>query len=170
MVTQILPTVFRIISMASVFSLVSCIPLGTTNPSSTSKNILFDDQNYEDYVGNVIINSNNPFQAIGIERPLNMEFDLFSNEFENLQVHYIHCNSDWTKSKLQEIEYLKSFNQLITRVSIIQRTQKLNTFSIFLKLTGPFWVGIIWSLHIEEIMLMMLFLLGEWFFIKIVWM
>ena len=91
--------------------LSSCIPLGTMQTSSINKKLAYADQNYESYVGNVILNSNNPFQPLGRTQPLNLEFDLLTNEFENLQVRYIHCNSDWTKSKLQEIEYLKSFNQ-----------------------------------------------------------
>ena len=121
--------------------LCSCVPLGTIPTSSGDKELVYHDRNYEDYVGNVILNSNNPFQRIGSPNPLILEFDLLTGDFENLQVRYIHCNSDWSKSKLQEIEYLNSFNQFDHSSFDYSAHTKTQYIQYFFEMDRPFLSG-----------------------------
>lgn len=92
--------------------ITSCVPLGTLpTQTTTSKTLVYDNQNYERYVGNVILNSFNPFIELGSVEPLHLEFDLLTNKFENLRARIIHCNFDWTPSRLIEMDYLDGFNR-----------------------------------------------------------
>lgn len=46
-----------------------------------------------------------------IDTPLLLEFDEFGEENYGYSVKLIHCNADWTKSQLNEIEYLEQYNE-----------------------------------------------------------
>lgn len=101
-----------IIPAVCLLCLTTCMPLGTpTGAPSTSKQIVYEDLNYEPLVGNVILNSTNPFTPLGGSRTIQLEFDLLNPEFQNLQARFVHCNYDWKPSKLPEMEYLKVYNQ-----------------------------------------------------------
>ncbi len=139
--STILRMSFKFTPMVLLIGLWSCIPLGTTTTPSTNKKLTFDDRNYEEYVGNVILNSNNPFQELGSNRPLILEFDLLSDKFENLQVRYIHCNSDWSKSKLQDIEFLSSFNQFDHSSFVYSTNTKVHYLQYFFELDQPILSG-----------------------------
>jgi len=141
MVTKVLQKTFRIIPTVVLLYLSSCVPLGTVPTHTVSKTLEYMDRNYEAYIGNVILNSNNPFQKLGSTQSLNLEFDIFSNKLENLQVRYIHCNADWTKSKIQEIEYLRSFNQFDYSSFEYSTNTKINYVQYFFELDRPFLSG-----------------------------
>ncbi|MCP4459500.1 MAG: DUF5103 domain-containing protein [Cytophagales bacterium] len=141
MVTKVLHKTLRITLTVVLTCLWSCVPISTTNSTIAIKKINYDDHNYEDYVGNVILNSNNPFQDIGGAQPLTLEFDLLTDKFENLQVRYIHCNANWTKSKIQEIEYLRSFNQFDHTSFDYSTNTKVNYIQYFFELDRPFLSG-----------------------------
>jgi len=141
MVTKVLQKTFKIIPTVGLFFLWSCVPLGTVPTRTVSKTLEYMDRNYEEYIGNVILNSNNPFQKLGSTQSLNLEFDLFSDKLENLQVRYIHCNADWTKSKIQEIEYLRSFNQFDYSSFEYSTNTKINYVQYFFELDRPFLSG-----------------------------
>lgn len=141
MVTKILRKTLKITLTAILIFSESCIPLGTTVSTSVEKKIVFDDRNYEGYVGNVILNSNNPFQVLGSSQPLTLEVDLLSGEFETLQVRYIHCNADWTKSSLQKMEFLRAFNQFDHSSFDYSINTKVNYIQYFFELDRPFLTG-----------------------------
>lgn len=113
------------------------MPLGSTTSTPVYKEMLYSEHNYEDYVGNVILNSNNPFQELGSTQPLHMTFDLLTHKFERLQIRYVHCNADWKKSKIQEIEYLKGFNQFSHSNVEYSTNTKVKYIQYFFELDRP---------------------------------
>jgi hypothetical protein len=122
--------------------LAGCMPLGTTTTTSTSsKKLYFEDMNYEMYVGNVIVNSTNPFIELSGSSPLTLEFDLLTNTFENLQARYIHCNFDWTQSRVPEMEYLASFNRFDHKSFDYSINTKTKYIQYFFELARPRFSG-----------------------------
>lgn len=110
----------RLLFIILLLQLVSCVPLGTLPTSGSDNNetkvvknklLIYDDHNYESYVGNVILNSTNIFAKTSSAQPLTLEFDLLTSQFENLQARIVHCNFDWKPSQLREIQYLDAFNR-----------------------------------------------------------
>jgi hypothetical protein len=97
--------------------LVGCIPLGTlpseqpVQENTFTKTLVFNDLEYESYVGNVVVNSFNPFVKLGNPGTMRVELDLLTNRFENIQIKYIHCDADWTKSRLTDLQFLNDFNR-----------------------------------------------------------
>lgn len=122
--------------------MTSCVPLGTVpTGSTTSKTLVYDNQNYERYVGNVILNSFNPFIELGSVQPLDLEFDLLTNKFENLQAKIIHCNFDWSPSKLIEMEYLDGFNRFDHKSFDYSTNTKTPYIQYFFELKRPKLTG-----------------------------
>ena len=90
--------------------------------SFTPKKIIYDNHLYEPYIRTVqlypILNSGKSVQAalnppvVKLEdnQPLLLEFDCLNPDFQSFRVKIFHCNSDWTPSVLNEIEYLPEFN------------------------------------------------------------
>ena len=90
--------------------------------SFVPKKIIYDNHNYEPYIRTVqlypILNSgkavqsalNPPVVKLEDSQPLLLEFDCLNPEFQTFRVKIFHCNSDWTPSVLNEIEYLPEFN------------------------------------------------------------
>ena len=122
------------------------MPLGTL-PSSTSepnkpdarilKTLIYDNKNYEEYVGNVILNSTNPLINVSSSEPIEVEFDLLTNTFENLQMRYVHCNFDWKPSQLREIEYLNTFNRFDHKTIEYSSNTKTHYIQYFFELSRP---------------------------------
>lgn len=48
---------------------------------------------------------------LGTADRITVNFDLISDSHEYLRCRLLHCNADWTPSRLQESEYLESFNE-----------------------------------------------------------
>ena len=90
--------------------------------SFTPKKIIYDNHLYEPYIRTVqlypILNSGKSVQAalnppvvrLGDNQPLLLEFDCLNLDYQSFRVKIFHCNSDWTPSVLNEIEYLPEFN------------------------------------------------------------
>ncbi len=105
-----------IIGLAIV--LVQCEPVIPQN-SSQQKQIFFDDHDYESIVGNVQvvpINDRGPdmlanpvVNLLGDER-IYLDFDLLTDQFENLSARILHCNKDWKPSRLRDMEFLNEIN------------------------------------------------------------
>ena len=86
------------------------------------KKIIYDTHNYEPYIRTVqlypILNFgktvqsalNPPVVKLEDNQPLLLEFDCLNPDFQSFRVKIFHCNSDWTPSVLNEIEYLPEFN------------------------------------------------------------
>ncbi len=50
-----------------------------------------------------------PILTLGLPQPLELHFDDLSSEMKNYTYTFIHCNADWTKSNLIEMQYLDGF-------------------------------------------------------------
>ncbi len=51
-----------------------------------------------------------PIISLRQARPLRLEFDILEDEYRVLQARIIHCNADWTKSALSDLEYTTGYN------------------------------------------------------------
>lgn len=86
------------------------------------KKLLYDNTTYEPYIRSVqlypLANSTRTAQnaltppIINLDdvQPLLLQFDCLNQQFQNFRVKIFHCNSDWTPSPLNEIEYLSEYN------------------------------------------------------------
>ncbi len=92
------------------------VPSQSTN---TSKKLVLDNYNYEDVVGMVqllpvengrISELENPVIFLNDRNPLILRFDLLTDQFEYLAARIIHCNKDWKKSLLRDMEFLGDIN------------------------------------------------------------
>lgn len=74
-----------------------------------------------------------PITPIGQQIPLLLSFDDLKLDFEDYYVKIIHCNADWTKSSLSEIQYLYNFNEFL----ITDRQTSINTSIPFIHYKFP---------------------------------
>ena len=104
--------------IAIALLLVQCEPL-VPQQSTGSKQIVFDNHDYEDLIGfakvfpvenGQIKELENP--VVGLNQPdqLMLSFDLLTDQFENLSARIVHCNSDWSRSQLRDMEFLNEIN------------------------------------------------------------
>ncbi|SNT25862.1 protein of unknown function [Ekhidna lutea] len=100
------------------FLLVQCEPV-VPQQSSINKKIIFDNYEYEDIVGfsklyptenGQLKELENPVISLRQEEQLILTFDLLTDEFENLSANIYHCNKDWTRSGLRDMEFLSQIN------------------------------------------------------------
>lgn len=98
--------------------LVHCEPL-VPQQSSISKQLVFDNYDYEDIIGNSRIypvengqikELENPIVSLNEADQLVLTFDILSDQFENLSARVVHCNRDWNKSVLRDMEFLNEIN------------------------------------------------------------
>lgn len=91
---------------------------------SQDKDFVFENKSYYPIVGTVQLYpvTDNPSQELGapivpISRTesLLLQFDLFQEDYIDLQAKIIHCNADWTKSLLNDIEFLYDYNSFDLR-------------------------------------------------------
>ena len=104
--------------IAISFLLVQCEPV-VPQQSSINKKIIFDNYDYEDFVGmtKVVPIENgqikvleNQVVSLNDNGQLHLTFDLLTDQFENLSAKIYHCNKDWTKSRLRDMEFLSQIN------------------------------------------------------------
>lgn len=100
------------------FLLIQCEPI-VPQSSTINKKIFYDDFNYESIVGNVdlapirngVLNTlENPVISLENSDQLAVSFDLLTDQFENLSAKIVHCNKDWTRSQLRDMEFLNEIN------------------------------------------------------------
>lgn len=98
--------------------LVQCEPV-VPQQSSINKQIIFDNHDYEDIIGFAKIlpvengqvkELENPIVGLNAPDQLILTFDLLTDQFENLSARIIHCNWDWNKSVLRDMEFLNEIN------------------------------------------------------------
>ena len=113
-------------ALAIVFTL-ACVPLSQTTTSSVpvqNKKLVFADYKYEaniksdqlypnrgftqDVVQNAIIGLNSNTRLI-------LEFDELYADYIDYNARIIHCNADWTKSTLPDLEFTTGFNEYPVR-------------------------------------------------------
>ncbi|WP_258101457.1 type IX secretion system plug protein [Marinoscillum pacificum] len=100
--------------------LASCVPVSTTTDTKSQKKLVHDDLNYEPAIGMVQLypygeNLSNTLQyptlPISNTSGLRLEFDLLQKNADYVNVRYIHCNYDWRKSNLNDIQFLDEYNE-----------------------------------------------------------
>lgn len=109
----------NILIVTTLFLFTHCEPIPSQSSSST-KQLIYDNYDYEDIVGigRILPFTNGELDYLGnpvIEladnsTSLDLQFDLVTGEFEYLAVKIYHCNKDWTKSMLRDMEYLNEIN------------------------------------------------------------
>lgn len=117
--------------IAIALLLVQCEPL-VPQQSTVTKKIIFDNYDYEDIVGTTKIIPRERGQIKELESPivglntpdqLTLSFDILTDQFENLSARIIHCNKDWNKSVLRDMEFLSQINNYrITEFDYSQNT------------------------------------------------
>ncbi len=100
------------------FLLVQCEPI-VPQQSTLNKKIIFDNYDYEDFVGiskvvpvenGQIKEIENQVVSLNDNDQLHLTFDLLTDQFENLGAKIYHCNKDWTGSRLRDMEFLSQIN------------------------------------------------------------
>lgn len=98
--------------------LIQCEPVVPTQ-SQANKKIILDNHEYEDIIGYAKIipiengrkkELENPIVYLTGNDQLVMNFDLLTDQFENLSAKIYHCNKDWNKSVLRDMEFLSQIN------------------------------------------------------------
>ncbi|REE01224.1 type IX secretion system plug protein [Marinoscillum furvescens] len=99
-------------------TLSSCVPASTTSNNST-KQLTFNNWDYEPYVGMVQVYPTSADPQASLEDPITplgsqgftCKFDLLIADAEYLKAKYVHCNADWTRSTLSDIQYMNQYNE-----------------------------------------------------------
>jgi hypothetical protein len=132
--------------------------------------IIYDNHIYKSYIRTVqlfpAVNSTKSVQAtlnppvvnLQDNQPLFLEFDCLNPEFQSFRVKIFHCNSDWTHSVLNEIEYLPEYNDFPINdyKNAFSTKIQYNHFSFELphvKLAGNYIVMVYKNRNEEDIML-----------------
>ncbi len=101
-----------------LFLFTQCEPVPTQS-ISVEKKMIFDNYDYESIIGATqllpaengqIAFLENPVVELGDNQALNLQFDLMTTKFEYLAAKIYHCNKDWTKSLLRDMEFLGEIN------------------------------------------------------------
>lgn len=109
---------FIIFCISIIGLLNSCVPVSTSS-NTYDKELIYDNVNYELNVGMVQLfpyNKNlrsdleNPAVVVNNQEGFYLQFDLFQDNYTNMNVRYIHCNRDWLPSNLADIRFLEDYN------------------------------------------------------------
>lgn len=104
----------RVSVLLSVFLLVLC---GADSHGQQGK--VYENRKFSPLVGTVQLYPNlsrgdqemsEPIISIDQSTELLLQFDMLTEEYDNLQARIIHCNADWTKSAFNDIEFLYDYN------------------------------------------------------------
>jgi hypothetical protein len=106
-----------------VIGLSGCVPIQqSTTGEYTSERLLLEDHIYEEQVRSVRIypvgtaktEVINPAVALfGQPSSLVLEFDDLVEDVDNYYVYIIHCNANWSKSSLTDLEFMVDFNEFV---------------------------------------------------------
>ncbi|MEQ9423469.1 MAG: DUF5103 domain-containing protein [Cyclobacteriaceae bacterium] len=127
---QDLTALLEFVSCAVVLlSLGGCVPLEQSTSSTASSNtqqkkLLFEDFRYEENIKTDLLYPNRGFRQDVIEPaviPLSgetqliLEFDELQADYQDYSVKLFHCNVDWTKSTVPDMEFTEDFNEFPIR-------------------------------------------------------
>ena len=107
-----------IVIFIPILLLQQCEPV-VPSKSVIQKKIVFDNYEYEDIIGTVLLAPignqqinvlRNPVINLNEPELLGLNFDILSDQFENLSLRIIHCNKRWKKSQLRDMEFLNEIN------------------------------------------------------------
>ncbi|MCV9388704.1 type IX secretion system plug protein [Reichenbachiella ulvae] len=95
---------------------VACFMAGSATAQDSQ---VYQNQKFDQAVGTVqlypLVNTGDqemraPIITLDQTTELLLQFDMLTEEYDILQAKIIHCNSDWTKSVLNDIEFLYDYN------------------------------------------------------------
>jgi hypothetical protein len=102
--------------------LVGCTPLSQSTSSGTGRTKILQniDMVYEDQIKTVLIRTpENDYSTFFMpavaklgEMNLALEFDDLTSDRSSYYAKLIHCNQDWSKSDLQDLDFLNDFNEI----------------------------------------------------------
>ncbi len=105
--------------------IVACVPLTPTagdGNSTPSKKLLLNDHAYEPDIKTVQLNptsngrveeTRSPVLSLHSREKLVLSFDELHHDVDDYRVRIMHCNADWNRSRLNDIEFLATFNEYI---------------------------------------------------------
>lgn len=111
-------SLFRLLTLIALLAKISPICY------AQQKEILYENKKYEPFVGTVQLypvtgNPNQELAAPIVPRSnvesLLLQFDLLLEEYIDIQAKIVHCNADWSKSVLNDIEFLYDYNSFDLR-------------------------------------------------------
>ena len=87
--------------------------------STAQKTLALSDKTYEPQIRTVLCYPNQPVDATMMmpaavtmrQQDLVIEFDDLTDDRTNYYVKLIHCNFDWTKSTLMDLDFMKEYNE-----------------------------------------------------------
>jgi hypothetical protein len=90
--------------------------LGATNSVFSQKKLVFSDRVYEEQVRTVLAYPamGNPAQAAAVplqQQNLVLAFDDIQESKNNYYVRLVHCNFNWSKSSLLDLDFLSEYNE-----------------------------------------------------------
>ncbi|MGB3466445.1 MAG: type IX secretion system plug protein domain-containing protein, partial [Cyclobacteriaceae bacterium] len=106
----------------------SCVPLDQSASSNfVPKKIEYTDRIYNQSVGAVLLYNqtplNPPIASLQSSETITLEFDLFENASDYINIKLIHCDASWEKTRISDLQYLDEFNQfLITDYQFSENT------------------------------------------------
>ncbi|MEM9341246.1 MAG: type IX secretion system plug protein domain-containing protein, partial [Bacteroidota bacterium] len=112
-----------------------CEPIPNQS-TQVEKKVVYDNHNYESMVGMVQLypfEDGNPsvleypVVTLGERQQLFLQFDLLTDQFEYLAAKVYHCNWNWKKSPLRDMEFLREIN-----------TFRITEFDYSLNTTTPY--------------------------------
>lgn len=106
-----------------IFLVVQCVPLQPTG----SGNVITDQLVFDDFIYEPSIRSSRIYQSsasrtaattpavaeLWQQGSLILEFDDLAEEADNYYARVVHCNADWTKSSLNDLEFMSGINEFL---------------------------------------------------------
>tara|TARA_B100001287_G_scaffold31604_1_gene22595 strand:+ start:6175 stop:7536 length:1362 start_codon:yes stop_codon:yes gene_type:complete len=71
--------------------------------------VIFSDLIKSVQIGTKSISTGEPCYSLGSNDNISIDFDILNGNIESLQYEIIHCNKNWEKSNLMEMEYIEGF-------------------------------------------------------------
>jgi hypothetical protein len=110
---------FLLIALTTIFH--GCAPVSQSSGNSTSnpKVLTFKDLTYEPNIRTVLLHPDfsgpeatlQPAVTRHGEWKLILEFDDLTSQRDNYYAKIIHCNYDWTKSGLMDLDFMSEYNE-----------------------------------------------------------
>lgn len=111
------PQTMRIYLLLLMALAGACVPTGqsSTNSGGNAKVLALRDQTYEPEIRTVLLSPPGnpqapPVVALG-SGILQLEFDDLRPDRDNYYARVVHCNYDWTKSDLQDLDFMHDYNE-----------------------------------------------------------
>ncbi len=96
--------------------MIGCVPIDqSTSTNFIPKRLVYSDSKYDPSVGTCLIYNQNaldpPITTLQSTNSLTLEFDVLGDEYEYLYAKIYHCNADWTRSILNDLEFINQNNE-----------------------------------------------------------